>query len=328
MSQTEPAATNPARKWRFDVIGWLGVLIGVAGLATGYIYYVRTLSYPEITWWSTDQIVFNSQNVNPNIKVIDRSGNQIQHNVYALNISVSNTGTALLERTNDINSLVRSPLTISLLPFNDAGERVLSASVVAFSEKKPVNLICTVGDGGALTFSWDHLDPSSGFRMLLLYTASQQLTPHLNVSVVGMNNLNHLDLTPRMTEVPEVPATDNLFPILAMFVWVAGLILLIITVMSVISWIGEKLRIGATVEEFTERSLIPFFKRHSSAIQNTVVLIIKAIGYAFFPAAILVALVLVFFYQSTLIAFWHYAVPSKQPVAIESTVTNMPCVQL
>ena len=329
-TQTAQASHAQGHKWRFDVIGWLGVLIGVVGVTTGYIYYVRTLSYPEITWWSTDQIVFNSLNLNPDIKVVDHGGSQIEHNVYALNVSISNTGTALLERPNDLNSLVRSPLAVSLPLSSDTRERILSASIVAFSEQQPVNLVCQLGNG-ALTISWDHFDPRSGFRLLLLYTALTQLIPHLAVSVVGMNSLSHIDLAPRMTEVPEMPLADGLFGFLAFFVLFACGILLLIALASTSGWINERLHIATKAEElrasFFDQKMLPFIKRHSTAIENVVVLVLKLIAYSFFPAAIISALVLVLYYQPTLVAFWHYAVPSKQPVAIESPVTNMPCVR-
>jgi len=170
-------------------------------LATGYLYYLWTITYPEVTWWSTDQLVFNSQNANPDIRVLDRSGAQIEHNVYAANISVSNTGKALLEHTNEVGSLVRSPLVITLTHSTDAMEHVLGASIVDVSEQSPVKLTCQRSASG-VSLTWDHFDPGSGFRILLLYTASQQLPPDVNISVVGMRRPNHIELTQRMTEIP------------------------------------------------------------------------------------------------------------------------------
>jgi hypothetical protein len=202
-STSPPSAPEPKQKFRFRLMEWLGLLVGVVGLVTAYYYYIRSLPTPEITWWSTDQIVFNAQNVNPDIKVVDRSGAQIERNVYALNISFSNTGSTLLEHANDSGSLVRSPLTISLIPSDLKTERILSASIASLSEQPPVNLRCKLSDEG-VSVTWDHFDPRTGFRLLFLYTGPQQIVPKPDINVVGLSNLNRFDVTPRMTEVPEV----------------------------------------------------------------------------------------------------------------------------
>ena len=93
MSQPHPPDEQPNRKRPLNVLNWLGLLIG---LATGYLYYHWTITYPEVTWWSTDQIVFSSQNAKPDIRVLDSSGTQIEHNVFAANIQYPTLGTRCL----------------------------------------------------------------------------------------------------------------------------------------------------------------------------------------------------------------------------------------
>src|SRR6476660_1705585 len=158
MGEPEQSTEEPQRPKAFDIMGWLGLVMGVAGLVTGYVYYAWTITYPEIAWWSTDQIVFNSQNANPDIRLIDKSGTQIVQNVYATNISISNAGSSLLERANDVNSLVRSPLKIAFLDMDGSSGRLLSASIVAVSEHAPVKLSCQLSDDSSLLLTWDHFD--------------------------------------------------------------------------------------------------------------------------------------------------------------------------
>jgi hypothetical protein len=229
------------------VLGWLGLLIGIAGLATGYLYYLWTITYPEVTWWSTDQIVFSSQNANPAIRVLDSSGTQIEHNVFAANISVSNTGNALLEHMNEVGSLVRSPLVITLMHSTNAIEHVLSASIVDVSEQSPVNLTCRRSADG-VSVTWDHLDPGSGFRVLLLYTASQQLPPDVNISVVGTRRPNHIELTQRMTEIP-ASEVDPLFRFLFAMVAVTFALFVWFMVVETIHFLGRLDLVNIVVKE-------------------------------------------------------------------------------
>jgi hypothetical protein len=79
-----------------------------------------------------------------------------------------------------------------------------------------VNLSCRVSER-ATSVTWDHLDPNSGFRVLLIYAAPRQLAPDLNLSVVGMHNPTHVDLTQHTKEIPQPPETDAVFDVLAFF---------------------------------------------------------------------------------------------------------------
>jgi hypothetical protein len=133
------------------------------------------------------------------LQTIDRNGSRIEHDVYAINVSVSNTGSALPERANDVNSLVRSPFVIASPDRAKNGGRIISASIATVSEKRPVNLACDLSLDN-ITVRWDHLDPRSGFRVLILYTGMRELAPVASIAVVGMHRLNHVVLAPRMIE--------------------------------------------------------------------------------------------------------------------------------
>jgi hypothetical protein len=207
VSDVASQADKPVPRGRLDLLGWLGLLTGIAGLGSGYFYYLWTITYPEVTWGFTDQIVFNSQNVNPDLQLFDR-GARIEHNVYAANISVSNTGSALLEHTNVVGSLVRSPLMITLPGAKDAQEQIIASSIVNVSPKSPVNLDCEYSPSN-VSVTWDHLDPGSGFRLLLIYTASRQLPPTAEISVVGMQKATFVDLKPERLKSLFIPTSTR-----------------------------------------------------------------------------------------------------------------------
>jgi hypothetical protein len=332
MGEPEQSTEEPQRPKAFDIMGWLGLVMGVAGLVTGYVYYAWTITYPEIAWWSTDQIVFNSQNANPDIRLIDKSGTQIVHNVYATNISISNAGSSLLERANDVNSLVRSPLKIAFLDMDGSSGRLLSASIVAVSEHAPVKLSCQLSDDSSLLLTWDHFDPGAGFRALMLYTAERQLLPDVGADVVGMNRPNHVDLTQRMKEIPDLPEAGPRFTILAYLVASVALVAVFFMVGKLLSVLAPK-RLGTRVEAFSESVIVPFleqkvepfFKRHAAKFRKSGVVLGRLMFYSWLLAGCAAGVVLVVDYQPTLVAIWRYVFPSDQPPLAIASPANIAC---
>jgi hypothetical protein len=327
MGEANGPIGQSGRKAQFDWKFWLGTLIGVAGIVTGYVFYLWSLTYPEISWWSTGQLVFNSQNSNPAFRLLDRSGKEITENVYATNVSVSNTGTALLERANVVGSLVRTPLVISVSSPKHSEPRILDSSIVGVSERKPVNLGCRIS-GSNVSVTRDHLDPGSGFRILLLYTAPEQVSPDTNVSISGMRAPSHVDLTQQMTEIPKFPEIDWTFGSLALVVVLTGFGLAAALLAGVGSWVASSTAGGglkALLFNLSQR-LRSFFQRNSKIFESFGSILGWLITHLWIPFVVLAVIVLPVYYRPTLLACWHYYIPSTpQPPLIIATPLNTSC---
>jgi hypothetical protein len=332
----EPSPTVQPSGWSLDWKFWSGTLIGIAGLVTGYVYYAKTLTYPEVTWWATTQIVFNAQNSNRDIQLRDRNGANIDQNVYAANISVSNSGSALLEKANDVGSLVRSPLQIKIARVDTTKDRVLSASVVDVSQHAPVDLACHLRSDG-VDLTWSHFDPETGFRVLLLYSAAAELDADVGINVVGMPQTNHVDLTQRTKQVPQPPATDDLFNWLAFLVGATVLGFVILFGISLLDRLFRAITAGGTfaaLNEFGKNNLkplatekvLPFLARFGEAVAAPFGLLVRLIIRLWLPAMLAAAIWLAIFYQPVLRGFWQYFFPSTEaPLAIDIPVSNLPC---
>ena len=304
MGEDASPPVNSGPKSQFDAKGWVGILIGAAGLIAGYIYYLWTISSPEVSWWSTNQIVFSAESSNPDIRLLDRTGAQIDHDVYALNLSVSNTGTALLERANDVNSLVRSPLAITLPQVAAADEeaRIISASIVALSEQPPVKLTCELIKDG-VSINWEHLDPRTGFRVLMLYTALHQLTPAVAISIVGTRGPTHVVLAPRVREVEQGHW------------WWVFIVPLGFAVVGAIS---------AIIRNALEKTrLFELFERLGASLRT------RPAVQAIYTCLVLlgaITVVLLIVYRTTLLGFWQNEFPPNEPpLAVETPVPHAPC---
>jgi hypothetical protein len=180
--------------------------------------------------------------------------------------------------------------------------------------------------------TWEHFDPKSGFRLLLLYTAPSSLPiDNVNLSVVGMESTNQLDLTQRKTEIPEVPKSDMLFSVLAFIVGGTVLILAFFLSANVLGWVVDKTLswvLGKPLDEkqfdeFVRQRVVPFFNRISRVFAR-IGLRRGLIIPAWLAFVCIATVIIVVYYQSTLLAFYRYAFPySGPPLAIDVSVTTV-----
>lgn len=199
----------------------------IVSLTCGYFVAVETQDYPAISWWYTNQTVFSSSESASGIQILDRLGARVNSNIYAINLSVKNSGTLLLDNMNIGGSLVRSPLIVSIKNLQGPTDRLLSASIVSSDINTPKNLVCSLSHDKA-SIVWDHFDPGSEFRVDLLYAASEQHIPGLDVKIAKMNKPEEFKLAAPRYVQPSIGESSFFVPFALMFF---GLALIIINVM-------------------------------------------------------------------------------------------------
>lgn len=276
---------------------WLNadrIVAGISLLATivlSFYFGFRPTTYPEVSWWTTDQVVFSSQNSGSDLQVLERSGARIEHDVYALSISVTNSGTSLLERVNGVGSTVRSPFSISFPNLESDKARIISAAISNVNAGTPPQNLACVLSANNINITWDHLDPRSGFRMLVLYTGLHEISPQASISVAGMDGPKRVTLAPTTEKVGHGSIKDTLIIV----VIIAGFILAVFLLGLAIRWL-----IKAILPYHMAAALLKFL---STAI----------------PIGIFALVML-----SIVVSIW--AGPSiDPPLAIDTPVSNLQC---
>lgn len=176
--------------------GWLGVVVGVLGLAAAYFFYRRSMQRTSLVYVSRSfQVVGRHSSFPSDLKILyqDREVERVTKTV----IIFWNNGNVTINGSRIVDS---DPLRLEV----SEGERILDASVIGVT--RAVNS-CALSPGAdpliqrVLTF--DYLDAGDGIAVSMLYTAEKEA--HVFGTLRGVGGVQSLG------KMPDAPVRNFMF---------------------------------------------------------------------------------------------------------------------
>jgi hypothetical protein len=160
--------------------------IAIVSLAVSVVTYLWSLHSASISYYTaTIQIVDQRQAAPLPFSVIDSAGQRVTENVYAISVTIWNSGDLPIEPQN-----VRSPLTVSLA----SPARLIDAKL-EYVTSENISEFKINGDptkGGAAQISWRYFDPKEGLRLRLIYATNDISNVKIEGVIFGVNKFENI----------------------------------------------------------------------------------------------------------------------------------------
>jgi hypothetical protein len=173
-----------------NVIGIILAIIGIfAGAITGLYFYRKGEKAGRMAMYVEQiQVIDKTKLGGTPLRILDKSGNAIEDNVYVASVTVWNSGNAEIKQED-----VRTPYRISMIDPNFGGGDNTSKKDHEIIELSPTfysrgNLDhFKVDESGDI--SWGHFDPGEGFKIRIIYVGSSLQKIHLDGYTVGIGEV-------------------------------------------------------------------------------------------------------------------------------------------
>ena len=131
-------------------------------------------------------MIYNSQSSSPSIRVIDKDSTLIKDNIYLFDITIWNSGQLPIDGT-DIRRAIHINLSHceKLLDYKIIKEKYPDITKVSITEDN-----CSNKNGKCINIIWDHLDPSLGFKLQIMYVNKLASNVYLDGMISGINSFN------------------------------------------------------------------------------------------------------------------------------------------
>lgn len=161
-----------------QVVGTVGVVIGVLSLVVSYVFYRKSLRLKEPCWWITNTFLVRDYSATlPDLEV--RYGKEAIKNLTISRIMFWNKGRDTIERSDIAPS---DPVRVAV--FGDA--TVLSSGMIASNYEANQCKIALSPDRRAVNIEFDFLDDGNGVVMEVIHTGTSASSIGVTGTVKGV----------------------------------------------------------------------------------------------------------------------------------------------
>jgi hypothetical protein len=173
-----------------EVIAYILALLGIVGGGIIAAYYHRKAQKSGKLAMHTNQlqVIDKTKIGQTSLRIKDKSGEEINDDVYVANVTIWNVGNAEIKKED-----VRTPYRISMAQNKNGSHqdtiaenpRILELTPIFFTKDNQKFKI----DENTGEISWEHFDAHQGFRVKIIYAANSTQKPYLYGEAVGIGEL-------------------------------------------------------------------------------------------------------------------------------------------
>jgi hypothetical protein len=161
------------------VINFLGLIIGLIGLAIGIVSYLHTVKYKEISYniYKPSYKVFDKDVIEgeSNLKILTRDSTKINQSIYLTTLSIWNSGDLTINKSD-----VRKKIKIDLKGI----DKIIDFKIIKETESGVSDFKYEVNKDSIYNFDWKYFDPKHGIKFLILYIGDETISSKLKGNVL------------------------------------------------------------------------------------------------------------------------------------------------
>jgi hypothetical protein len=160
-------------------INFLGLIIGLIGLAIGIVSYFNTVKNKEISYniFGPSYKVFDKEVIEgeSGLKIFAKDSTKVNQNIYLTTISIWNSGDLTINKSD-----VRKQIAIKL----NGIDKIIDFKVIKEIESGISKFAYEVNKDSIYNFDWNYFDPNHGLKFQVLYLGDESLSGELKGSVL------------------------------------------------------------------------------------------------------------------------------------------------
>lgn len=205
---------------RSDWIGIIGVIIGLIGIITGYIFYEHSIAEKEPMFFihpERTSLINTDSLKNTKIRITRVDGMPINSNVTALRFFFWNNGKAPI-RASDVYQT--DPLTF----YFEKNTEILDVKILKVSRPKIVNAELKVMPDvpvHSLRLTFDTLEENDGLSVQIIYAGSNLATFSLSGTILGVKKINNDSINDKFKSTKNLLIFQwvNLIPLICIYTY-------------------------------------------------------------------------------------------------------------